>query len=146
MMSSKCWTVEIFNPQTVPSRVSGRGNIFASIRISVCVSVCALQAEPLGPTDLKFSVHIKDYHISDKFEGQGHRAKVKVTKVKNVKIPVFSLVSEKMVQGQGHGIKVTGSRSRDQGKGHKGQGCRSMSKVVVMVTGLRSKLLGEYPD
>ncbi len=48
-----------------------------------------------------------DLHISDKFEGQGHRSKVKVTKVKSVKIPVFSLLSEKMVQGQGH---------RDQGQ------------------------------
>ena len=50
--------------------------------------------------DLKFGVCIEDHHISDKFEG--YRSKIKVTKVKNLKIPVFSLVSEKMVQGQGH--------------------------------------------
>ena len=33
------------------------------------------------------------------------RSKVKVTKGKNVKIPVFSLVSEKVVQGQGHEVQ-----------------------------------------
>ncbi len=53
--------------------------------------------------DLHFGTHIKGHNISGKFEGQGHRLKVKVTKVKNVKIPVFSLVSENMVYGQGHG-------------------------------------------
>ena len=66
--------------------------------------------------DLEFGARIKDCDISEKFEGQGHRSKVKVTKVKNVKIPVFSLLSEKMVQGQGH---------KGQGQGHQGQGSRS---------------------
>ncbi len=60
---------------------------------SVCLSVCALQAEPLDlPTDLNFGIRIKGHHISDEYEGQGHRSKVRVTKVKNVKISVFSLV------------------------------------------------------
>ncbi len=63
--------------------------------------------------DLKFGARIKDHHISNKCEGQGHRSKVDVTKVKNVKIPVFSLFSEKMVQGQGHKV---------HGQGHTGQG------------------------
>ncbi len=86
----------------------------------VCPSVCLRSTgQTVGPTDLKFGTRIKDHHISDKFEGQGHRAKVKVTKVKNVKITVFNLVSEKMVQGQGH-----------KGQGHQGQGRRSRSKVV----------------
>ena len=58
------------------------------------------------------------------------RSKVKVIKVKNVIILVFSLVSEKMVQGQGH-----------NGQGHRGQGQRSLVKV----TGSRSNLLGELP-
>ncbi len=38
---------------------------------------------------------VKDHHISDKFESEGHRLKVKVTKA--------SLISEKAVHGQGHG-------------------------------------------
>ncbi len=59
--------------------------------------------------DLKLGARIEGHHISDKFEGQGHRSKVKV---KNVKIPVFSLVSENMVQGQGH---------KGQGQRHQGQ-------------------------
>ena len=63
----------------------------------------------------------------DEFEGQGHRSKVKVTKVKNVKTLVFSLVSEKVVLGQDH---------EDQGQGHRGQGRRSRSKVArVIVVG-----------
>ncbi len=71
--------------------------------------------------DLKFGTPIEDHHISDKCEGQGHRSKVKVTKVKNVKIPVFSLVSEKMVQGQGHKGQGQGRRSRSKvvGQGHR---------------------------
>ena len=44
----------------------------------------------------------------DEFEGQGHRSKVKVTKVKKCKILIFSLVSENEVKGQGHGVKVKG--------------------------------------
>ena len=103
------------------SRVSGRGNIFGSVR--VCVRPCVRlrsTGRTVGPTDLKFGTRIKDRHISDKFEGQGHRSKVKVTRVKNVKITVFSLVSEiwskvkvtwvkvtkVKVIGQGHRVKV----------------------------------------
>ena len=62
------------------------------------------------------------------FEGQGHRFKVKVTKVKNVKILVFSLVSEKAVQDQGH---------KGQSQGHRGQGRGSRSKVEGL------KVIGE---
>ncbi len=88
----------------------------------MCLSVCLRSAgRTVGPTDLKFGARIKDHHIPDEFEGQGHRSKVKVTKVKNIKIPVFSLVSEKVAQGQGH---------EGQGQGHKGQGHRSRSKPV----------------
>ncbi len=74
-------------------------------------SVCVL----VGPTDLKFSTHIKDDHISNDVEDQGYRSKV--TKVKNLKIPVFSPVSEKVFQGQGH-----------KGRGHK-----ECTKVKVKV-------------
>ncbi len=95
--------------------VSGRGNIFGSVRLCVCLCVCLCSAGwTVGPTDLIFGARIKDHHILDKFEGQGHRSKVKVTEVKKVKIPVFSLVSEKMVQGQVH-----------KGQGHQGQTPRS---------------------
>ena len=73
--------------------------LVASTCLCVCLSVCTLQAEPLG---LKLGAHIEGHHTLDKFEGQGHRSKVKVTKVNNVKNPVFSLVSEKVVKGQGH--------------------------------------------
>ncbi len=46
------------------------------------------------------------------------RSKVKVTKVRNVKIPIFSLVSEKVAQGQGHeGQGHKGHRSSSQGLG-----------------------------
>ncbi len=86
--------------------------------------------------DLKFGRHTKDHHISNEFEGQGHRSKVKVTKVKHVKIPVFSLVSEKVVQGQGVKVKVTkvvGQVHEGQGQCHKSQGRRVKVKVVLEV-------------
>ncbi len=58
--------------------------------------------------------------------------KVKVTKVKNVKISVFSLVSEKVVQGQGHAGQCQSCRSRLNvvGVKVKGQGHRVKVKVV----------------
>ena len=105
-----------------PVTVSGRGNNFGSVRVVVCLSVCVCLRSTgwtVGPKDLKFGARIKDHHTLDNFEGQGHRSKVKVTKVKNVKIPVFSKVSEKVVQGQGH---------KSQGQGHKGQSRRSRSQ------------------
>ena len=76
--------------------------------MSVCLCAC--------PTDLKFSTHIKDHHILDEFEGQGHRPKVKVTKVKNVKISVLTLVSEKVVQVEGQGCKVNFKGRQNQGQ------------------------------
>ncbi len=103
-----------FTSSIFTSHVSARGNIFRSVCVSVCLR-CTGWA--VGPTDIKFGACIKGHHISKEFEGQGRRSKVKVSKVKNVKIPVFSLVSEKVVQGQGH-----------EGKGHKGQGSRPKSQ------------------
>ncbi len=103
------------------SRDSGRGNIYSVA--SICLSVCLRSTGwTVGPTDLKFGAHIEDHHnniISDEFEAQGHRSKVKVTKVKNVKIPVFSLVSEKVVQGQRHEGQGQGSRSKAIGQDHR---------------------------
>ena len=50
--------------------------------VSVCVCVCLHYAgSTVGPTDLEFGEYNKDHHISNKFEGQGHRSKVKVTKI-----------------------------------------------------------------
>ncbi len=66
--------------------------------------------------DLKSSSHIKDHHVSS-------RSKVKGTKVKNVIILVFSLVSEKLVRGQGN------ERQRSEAK----------------ASGSSSKLLAEFP-
>ncbi len=51
-------------------------------------------------------------------------------KVKNVKFQIFSLLSEKVVQGQGHG-----------GHGHKGQSQRSyvkFKKVKVKITKVKN--------
>ncbi len=84
----------------ITSCISWRGNMFGSIR--VCLSVCILQAA------LKFSVHFKDHHILDKFEGQGHRSKVKVTMAKSPSI-----------RKGGPSSRSSGSRSRSQGQGKK---------------------------
>ncbi len=67
----------------------------------------------MGPTDLKFNTYIEDHHISNEFKGEGQRSMS--PRSKNVKILAFSLVLEKVVQGQGH----------------KGQGHRSKSLVNV---------------
>ncbi len=77
----------------------------------------------IGHMNLKFSTHIKDHHISSlKVKVIGHRSKGMVTKIKNLKVLVFSLVSEKVVQGQGHEGKGQGRRSRSQ---RQGQSCWS---------------------
>ena len=50
-------------------------------------------------------MHNKNYHILEELKGQGHRSKVKVTKVKNVKIEIFGLFSERKVKATR--VKVT---------------------------------------
>ncbi len=56
----------------------------ASICLSVCLfEVCRLNRRTYRP---KICTHIKDHRISNYLRGQGHRSKVKVTKVKNEKI------------------------------------------------------------
>ena len=85
-------------------------------------------------------MRLKDYHFSDEFQGQDHRSKVKVTKVKNVKNSVFSLVSEKVVQGQGHkGQDQRSQRSRWEGQCQKSQGSRP--NVVAQSYGVRVKVV-----
>ncbi len=59
------------------------------------MSVCLSAGSTVRPTDLKVSPHVKDHHISNEFEDHSLKSKVK-----NVKVSVFSLVSEKVVQGQ----------------------------------------------
>ncbi len=103
------------------SRISGRGKIYGSVRLSVCLCLC----ESLDLWNQNLGTHNKDYHIWDEFEGQGHRSKVKV---KNVKIPVLGLVSEKAALSQGHeGQGHKGQRSRQKVEG---QGCRVKVKAV----------------
>ncbi len=76
--------------------------------------------------DLKFSTRIKNQHILDEFEGQGHQGQ----KCKN---PSFQLVSGKVVQGQnatflfsvkfqGQGRKAPGQRSQRSRSNVAGQG------------------------
>ena len=119
----------------------------------VCLPVCPSVAlcRLNRPNVLKFSTDIKDQHILDDFEDQGHRSKVTVTKINGVKILAFSLVSGKVVQGQGH-----------EGQGHKGQGqnttflfstyfprsrsqrSRSRSKVAGQGQSVKVKFLWEF--
>ena len=109
------WMVQ--NIMTIfASLVSGKGNIFGSVCVSVCVclfALCRLNRWTNGP-----KIWHTHWGLSYLGRGEGHRSKVKVTKVKNVKILVFSLVSQKVVLGQGQ---------EGQGQGHKGQGQRSRS-------------------
>ncbi len=82
--------------------------------MSICLHSASLI---IGPTDLKFSTHIKDHHISNlkvKVIGQGHQGK---------KCIVFSLVSEKVVQVQGN--EGQRSKLKVKIKGHRDQGQRS---------------------
>ncbi len=75
--------------------------IFSVVSVCVCVTVCVgLHSAgcTIGPTDLNFCTHTKGHYISDKYEGQDYKTNVKVIKVKNVKIPIFSLVSETVVR------------------------------------------------
>ena len=80
-----------------------------SVRVSVCVRSSSLTVRPM---DLKVGIHIHLYNISNEFEGQGRRSKVKVIKVKNVDFLIFGILSENEVKGQ-----VTGSRSKVKVKG-----------------------------
>ncbi len=83
--------------------------------------------------------HTKDHYILDDWDGQGQRSNVKVTNVKNVKIPVFSLVSERWskvkVTGQGHKGRRSRSRgSRSQRSRSLGQGQSCLGGFVPPTT------------
>ncbi len=76
-------------PWFIPSRVSGRGYKIGPVCVSVCVSVCLSVIQlshgwTVWRTDQKFGVGFDIDNISDVFKGQGHRSKVKVTRLKNV--------------------------------------------------------------
>ncbi len=69
----------------IPSRVSGRGYKIGPVCLCVCVSVCLCVCQLLSSlTTEKFGARVDHDYISDEFEGQGHRSKVKVTMLKNV--------------------------------------------------------------
>ena len=78
-----------------PSRVSGRGYKIGPMCVCVCRSVClsVSQRSPgwtVWATDLKFGVRIDLDNISDEFEGQSHRSKVKVAILKKTWFSDFS--------------------------------------------------------
>ena len=106
-----------------------------SVCPSVCVSVsaCTIATKTIGLTDLKIGIHVYLDNISDKFEGEGHGSKVKVTKVKNVKL-LFSAYYQKMrskVKVTRSRSKVMRSMSKSQSQGHStGQGYKV--KIVLV--------------
>ncbi len=70
-----------------PSRVSGRGYKIGPV--SVCVSVCLSVSEhshgrTVWPSIMKFGVSTDLNNLLAKFDGQGHRSKVKVTMLENM--------------------------------------------------------------
>ena len=69
----------------VPSRVSGRGYKIGPVCVSVCLSV-SLRSHgwTVWHADPKFGRGLDLDNISDEFEDQGHRSKVKVARLKNV--------------------------------------------------------------
>ncbi len=70
------------------------------------------------PTDQKLhtDIHIIFCDISDGVDHQGQGSKVKVTKVKNVKILIFGLLSEKKVRCQSPNVKVKGQSQKSRSK------------------------------
>ncbi len=93
---------------------TGRGKIFGSVCVCVCVGLRSA-GWTVGPTDLKFSTHIKDNHISNDGEGQGYRSKV--TKVTNVKKIQFSAQYQKRwseVKDTRVGVTKSVQRSRSK--------------------------------
>ncbi len=69
-----CQIFGIFVPPTLVEQVIFLVHPWVSVPICLCVCV--------HPMYLKFHKHIKDHHISEEFEGQGHKSKVNVTKLK----------------------------------------------------------------
>ena len=66
---------------------------------------------------------MKDHHISDEYDGQGHRSRVKVTMVNPVFSPISKTWSEvKVTRVKVNKVKVKSRRSRSENG--KGQGTR----------------------
>ena len=75
--------------------INDHETIWLGVCPCVCVSACTLATKPLDLImDLKIGTHVHLDNISDKFGGEGHRSKVKVIKVKNVKF-LFSAYYKK---------------------------------------------------
>ncbi len=111
---------------------------------SVYVSVCALEANPLDLWTCKLAHRLLSNisRTSLKFKVIGQRSSS--PRSKNVKIPLFSLVSENMVQCQGHKgqyheVKVKCHRSTSNVTEVKVKGCKSRSQ------GQDPSCLGSFP-
>ena len=74
------------NSMSIAERVQASSSLltlaFSVVSMCLCVFLRST-GWSLWTTDLKFSARIKEHHISDDFEGQDRRSKVKVTRVKN---------------------------------------------------------------
>ena len=69
----------------IPSRISGRGYKISPVCLSVRPSVIQRSfGWTVWNTDPKIGRDIDLDDISDEFEGQGHRSKVKITRLKNM--------------------------------------------------------------
>ncbi len=66
------------------------------VRLSVCLSVSVLTAEPFDVLCTKFGTGIDLGDILDEFDVEGHRSKVKVTRVKNVISRIFFHLTEQI--------------------------------------------------
>ena len=104
----------------------------ASVCLSVCQSVYALQAKTTGPTDLEHTLRIIISRMSSKVmvKGQGHQGQ-KMSKIQ------FSAQYQKRLSK----IKTTGVKAHIIGQGQRSYGSRS--KVVSQGHGVRSNLLGK---
>ncbi len=84
-------------PQLLFPPVSVVEGIKSVLSLCVCVCICVFVCQhshgwTVYVTDLKFGRNIAFDNISSKFEGQGHRSKVKVAILKNVIFRLFLMV------------------------------------------------------
>ncbi len=99
----------------ITSRVSGTGNIIGPVCVClfVCLSVCALTAKSLdlGPQFLawRLTLTLTIMGLKVRVIGQG---KGEMLKSCLLRVYFFSLLSEKVVQGQGHEGQGQSSRSQ----------------------------------
>ena len=106
----KCTTLinefDVLLPPASPVEVIDRSRVSMCLCVHVSVSQRS-QRQTVWHTDAKIGIRFNIDHILDEFDGQGHRSKVKVTRLENVILWCLTLIFDQFTQCKTLAFSVT---------------------------------------